>query len=176
MNSESPFYFAGEAAKCLGVTPITLRTWRDRGICDFGFVDPALCDNPRARRRYSDIEVSQMAVALTLSRFGYSVEEAFLVAGSEAVRAAISGALSEEPCADQVFSLVGGCVMIDGKEWSSSIHLSRPIWAKSIPEAWEARDTLFGSPSEFAFSLNISSIARRVARALFEIDGGGSDE
>lgn len=176
MNSEDPFYFAGEAAKCLGVTPITLRTWRDRGICDFGSIDPALADNPRARRRYSDVEVCQMAVALTFSRFSHDMESAFLSAGLDSVRAAIASVLNGTSADDLIVTVAGGGFMIEVKDWATTVAIPRSQWNRSIPTVWEARDDLFGVPSEFTYSVNVSAIARRVALMLSELDGEGGDE
>lgn len=161
-------YFAGEAANVLGIEPITLRVWRDRGICNFGHVDDAMKDNPRARRRYSESDVVKMAFALTLARFGFSHEEAFSIADTRLeIKKAVIEVLTEHCADDLIFAFVAAGVSESrSADFSNSLFLRMQQWQRHAHTAFEAEDALRQHRTEVFLSINVSALARRVIKAL----------
>ncbi len=163
-------FFAGEAANVLGIEPITLRVWRDRGICNFGHVDDAMKDNPRARRRYSESDVVKMAFALTLARFGFSHEEAFRIADAQVeIQKAVLEAAADASVDDLIFAFVAaGLGEGSAPDFSNSLFLRMQEWQRHAHTAFEAEDALRQHPTEVFLSINVSALARRVVKALRE--------
>lgn len=168
-------YFAGEAAEALGVSPVTLRMWRDRGYSALGSVDVGMESNPRARRHYTTMEICQMAVAIALNHHGFGLEEAFNVAGGQELVAALAGAIAGTAGPDTVITYVGSDDGGDRRElWSNLVFLSLNEWKTSVPTLFEAKDPLAEHETEIAFVLNVSSIARRILRRLSDAEQDGA--
>lgn len=175
MNKLKTIFFAGAVAQALGVAPITLRMWRERGVCDFGHVIEGGEDNPRSRRRYDIREACMMGVALTLSRFGVDQEQAFrIVSNSEEIKSAIAAVFFDaDDAQDCIFCLVdGNGASENGDGWSYLAYLSLADWKAHAASAFEVTDALTKEPAEVLFSVNVSAIARRVVKALRVSDEG----
>ncbi len=168
MSKLKSHYFAGAVATAIGTTPVTLRMWRDRGICDLGSVEEGAEDNPRARRRYSLLEAGQMGVAVYLSRFGWSLEEAFnLVTGDDKIKAAIVSVVLDAEASDTIISMVDeNRSAEEGYGWRNLVILSKDEWVANAASAFDAVDFLTKAPVDGFFSFNVSSISRRVIAAL----------
>ncbi|MBN8933485.1 MAG: MerR family transcriptional regulator [Rhizobium pusense] len=175
MNKLKTIFFAGAVAQALGVAPITLRMWRERGVCDFGHVIEGGEDNPRSRRRYDIREACMMGVALTLSRFGVDQEQAFrIVSNSEEIKSAIAAVFFDaDDVQDCVFCLVdGNGGSEDGAGWNNTLFLGLADWKTNAASAFEATDALTKEAAEVLLSVNVSAIARRVIKALRASDEG----
>jgi hypothetical protein len=174
MNKLKTLYFAGAVAEAIGVGPGTIRMWRDRNVCDFGTVIEGGEDNPRSRRRYDVYEACMMGMALYLNRFGIDLPQAFnLVTGTEAVKSAISTAFFDADEPDCIFCLVDGNGASDnGAGWGNLLFLKFDQWKAHVATAFEAVDLLTKEPAEAILSVNVSAIARRVLKALREVDEG----
>ncbi len=173
MNKLKTVFLAGAAAQAIGVSPITFRHWRARGVCDFGQILEGGEDNPRSRRRYSVSEVCMMGIATYLARFGFDLEEAFrIVAGSEDIKNAIAAEFFEAGEPDRIYCLVDGSASEDGSGWNNSLFLSLADWQAHVPTAFEATDALTKEAAEVVLSVNVSAIARRVIKALRASDEG----
>ncbi|EGP58472.1 hypothetical protein QYR00_12470 [Agrobacterium tumefaciens] len=174
MNKLKTIFFAGAVAQALGVAPITLRMWRERGVCDFGHVIEGGEDNPRSRRRYDIREACMMGIAVSLSRFGIDLEQAFsVVTGSEEIKIAVDDAWHNTGKPDCVFCLVdGNSASEDGSGWSNMLFLSLANWKDQAASAFAATDAISYEAAEVLLSVNVSAIARRVIKALRASDEG----
>lgn len=174
MNKLKAIFFAGAVAQAIGVSPITIRHWRERGICHFGHIVEGGEDNPRSRRRYDVREACMMGVAVSLSRFGLELEEAFnIVTGSEALKNTISAEFFGAGEPDQIFCLVAGnSASEDGSGWSNVLFLSLADWQAHVATAFDATDALTRERADTVLSVNVSAIARRVIKALRASDEG----
>lgn len=177
MSTLKTHYFAGAVAAALGINPVTLRMWRDRGYCDLGAVEEGAEDNPRARRRYTAMDACMMGVAIYLNRFGWSLEEAFGQATRrQEVRAALVAVILENPRPDTILSMVNANASSEeGNGWGNILFLSLEDWKKNAATAFDATDYLTGQEADGFFSFNISAIARRVTAALVNASEGGED-
>jgi DNA-binding transcriptional MerR regulator len=168
MTQYKSYYLAGSAAAALGVTPVTIRTWRDRGICQLGAIEEGAEDNPRSRRRYSIADICTMAIAIVLGRQGFSMDEAFNRAtGMQDIREAIAAVVTETPAEDRILTTVGAaCGDEGGSLWSNMVSLSLPEWKAHIATAFDATDWLDGTAGEYVQSVNVSAVARRTLAKL----------
>lgn len=175
MNNLNPVFFAGAVALATGVSPITLRHYRDRGFCDFGHVIEGGEDNPRSRRRYDVREACMIGIAVSLSRFGVDLEQAFGIASkSESIQFAINDVWTDADKPDCVICYVGeNNFAEDGSGWGNFVVLTLPEWKANAAMAFDAIDAFpGGNPAEVLISVNISAIARRVIKALCGSDEG----
>ncbi|CUX41097.1 conserved hypothetical protein [Agrobacterium genomosp. 5 str. CFBP 6626] len=175
MNKLNPIFFAGAVAQATGVSPITLRHYRDRGFCDFGHVIEGGEDNPRSRRRYDVREACMIGIAVSLSRFGVDLEQAFSIASkSQSIEYAIEGALKDADKPDCILCYVGANNFAeDDSAWGNFVVLPLPDWKANAATAFEATDAFpGGDPAEVLLSVNVSAIARRVIKALCGSDEG----
>lgn len=174
MNKLKTIFFAGAVAQAIGVSPITIRHYRDRGLCDFGHVVEGGEDNPRSRRRYTYNEACMMGIAVSLSRFGIDLEQAFIVVtGSEEIKNAIQHAWDNADQPDCVFCLVdGNGASEDGSGWSNMLFLSLAKWKDQAASAFAATDAISYEAAEVLLSVNVSAIVRRVIKALRASDEG----
>jgi hypothetical protein len=156
------FFTASQATAALFVEGETLRIWRKRGICSLG--QKAATESGVGHWKYSRNDLCQMAFAVALSQFGFSLEEAFRISAGDEILSALSRTDTSNGPDDLIFGFVKGA----GPQgvWGNSAFFPAGDIFFQIEKMWDAEDPMGSGKPEQVMQINVSRIIRRVDQLL----------